>query len=158
MPRPSIVVSLIAPKRLLGLVLLPQLLDLRALLLDLLLLLLDLRLGLLICDFLVLHGVADRVAGHASHARTDRGARAWMPHRSTNDRAGAGAETCATESALFTCGKRLPGTSRDNHCCDKRQSRNNRDVFTHRRPPHLKIRRGGLCGFDYSVSCCCLSC
>jgi len=52
---------------LLGLALLPQLLNLHPLRLDLMLLLLDLSLSLRVCVFLILHRVADYIAGTAAH-------------------------------------------------------------------------------------------
>jgi len=85
-----------------GLVLLPELLDLLALLLDFLLLSLHLRAGLILSVFLVLHMIADRVAGYAAQARTDGGTRARMTDGRADNRAGASAESCATEGPFFT--------------------------------------------------------
>jgi hypothetical protein len=99
-----------------GLVLLAKLLNLHALLLDFLLLLLDLSLRLLIGSFLVLHRVPDRVTGYSTQSAADRSTRTWMADRGANDGAGASAEACPTQSALFTCGKRLPCASRGEDC------------------------------------------
>jgi hypothetical protein len=50
---------------------LTELLDLHALLLDFLLLLLNLGLGLLVCNLVVLHRVADRKARHTAQSAAD---------------------------------------------------------------------------------------
>jgi hypothetical protein len=117
-----------------SLILLAKLLNLRALLLDLLLLLLNLSLGLLIRSFLVLHRVANRVTAYSAQSGADRGARTRMTDRSANNRASAGPKACTTQSALFTCGKWLPGTS----CGENRRSQSGHDrkSDTHERPPH----------------------
>ena len=68
-----------------------QLLDLPPLLFDLLLLRLQLLLGLLICGFVILHLVANRITGHATKRASDRGACTRRSHRSSDNSTRTGA-------------------------------------------------------------------
>ena len=87
---------------LLGLALLSQLLNLLPLRFDLTLLLIHLRLSLRIGVFLVLHRVADYVAGTAAQNATDCSARQRMAHGRADDRAGTRANRGAAERSLLT--------------------------------------------------------
>jgi hypothetical protein len=94
--------------RLFSLALLPQLLNLHPLRLDLLLLLLDLSLSLLIGIFLILHRVADYVAGTAAEYAADRSARERMAYCGSDERAATCTDCGSAEGALFTSRERLP--------------------------------------------------
>src|SRR5215469_5237172 len=128
------IVKAYATHPLFRLVLLAKLLNLYALLLDFLLLLLHLSLGLLICGFLVLHRVPYRVPAYSAQSGTNRSARTRMANRSADNGTCAGTEACATQGAFFTCGQRLPGTSRGEDC--RGQCGKDRESDTHERPPH----------------------
>src|SRR5712664_3170290 len=116
--------GLVIRSRLLGLALLPQLLNLHPLRLDLLLLLLDLSLSLLVGILLILHRVADYVAGATAHNAADCSARERMSDCSANDCAGTCAERGTAEGTLFTRRERLPRTSRHDQCSCQGDTRN----------------------------------
>src|SRR5208337_3343625 len=108
--------------RLLGFRLRLQLLDLLALILDLLLLRLHLLLGLCVGVFLVLHRIADYIAGTTAQNATDRSPRERMAHSGTYDRPGTRAQRRAAQGAFFTSRERLPRASRKNECSRQRQT------------------------------------
>jgi len=107
-----------------GLALLSQLLNLHPLRLDLLLLLLDLSLSLLIGIFLILHRVADYVAGTAAEYAADRSARERMADCRSDERAATCTDCGSAEGALFTSRERLPRASRYDERSCQRDTRN----------------------------------
>jgi hypothetical protein len=90
-------------------------------------------LGLLIGGFLVLHRVANRVTAYPAQSGTDRSSSTRMTDRSANNGASSSAESCTTQSALFTRGKWLPCTSGGENC--RGQPGKDRGSDTHAHPP-----------------------
>src|ERR1700719_4718811 len=106
-----------------GLLLILKLLKLAPLLLDLLLLRLDLLLGLLIGGLIVLHFVANRIAGNAAECATDRRPRCRCSHRGTNDR--------SANRAFLTRRERLPPASGEKEKRYQSKSRHRDGIALH---------------------------
>jgi hypothetical protein len=102
-------------KRLFGLGLRLQLLDLPALLLNLLLLRLYLRLRLRVRIFIVLHRIADDEAGPGTKRAADRGTSAWSADGRTDYRASARADEGSNTGPLLARAERLAGAPGEGH-------------------------------------------
>ena len=96
--------------------------NLLTLILDLLLLLLHLLLGLCVGVFLILHRIADYIAGTTTQNTADRGARQRMAYSRAYDCPGTCAQRRAAEGAFLTSRKRLPCASCKNERPRQRQS------------------------------------
>src|SRR5260370_15634767 len=119
--------------RLLGFRLRSQLLDLLALTLDLLLLPLHLPLGLRGGVLLILHRIADYIAGSAAQNTTNRGARERMAYGRPDKCAATCAQRGAAKGAFFTSRERLPRASCKNERSRQRQTHDYSNAFAHMR-------------------------
>jgi hypothetical protein len=106
-------------------------LNLLALILYFLLLLLHLLLGLRVGIFLILHRIADYVAGATAQKTTERGACQRMAHGCSDQCAAACTYRSAAERALFTSRKRLPRASCKNERSRERQTHDCCNTFAH---------------------------
>lgn len=106
-----------------GLLLLPELLDLPALVLKLLLLLCELALGLLVLDHLILHLIANHGAASRTQPASNSCARGGMAHGGSDYRARTGAKQCPHSRSFFALGQRLSTACGDEqHGCQRQRS------------------------------------
>jgi hypothetical protein len=103
--------------------LLPELLDLPALVLKLLLLLCELALGLLVPDHLILQLIANHGPASRAQAASDSRTRGGMAHGRADYRARAGAKQRSHSRSFLALGQRLStACGQQQHGCQRQRS------------------------------------
>ena len=106
-----------------GPLLLPDVLDLLALVLKLLLLLCELALGLFVSNHLILQLIANHGAAGRAQTASNSCTRGGMAHGGTDYRARAGAKQCPYSRSFFALGQRLSTACGDEqHGCQRQRS------------------------------------
>jgi hypothetical protein len=83
--------------------------------------------GLLLLNFLILHGVSNYRAADCAQAATDSGACAWSAHGSSDDRTRSSAQATAEQGTFLSGREGLTGAARQANqhydCNDSRRTR-----------------------------------